>query len=272
MPADFAIQFQRALTGDADAQFAVAEAYRQGIGVNEDLSQALRWYRSAADQGHPRAQNNLGSMLLNGMGTEKDPAEAAVWYRKAGEQGEAEAQFNLALRYLHGSGVSQSDAEAAAWLKQAAAQGHTEAIGQLGTLSRFGQGVPQSIVRAAELHTIAALEGDVTSVGNLADYYGEIEKAALRGSVIAAVCLAKMYDRGMAVDKDPAHVYAWLLWAKQHGISDNDADAMEELDNMDRFYRACVSAADVKRGKTLLREMEHTEIGSSSRTKSDRQA
>lgn len=69
--------------------------------------------------------------------------------------------------------------------------GHIEVIGQLGTLFRFGQGVDQSFVAAAEMHVIAALDGDVTSMGNLQDYQDEIEKAAIAGSVIAALCLAK---------------------------------------------------------------------------------
>lgn len=258
MSADFSTQLRQATAGDADAQFTVAEAYRMGRETDEDLPESLRWYRAAAEQGHPQAQNNLGSMLLNGMGTDKNPGEAAIWYRKAAEQGEAAAQFNLALRYLHGNGVSQSDTEAADWLKKAAAQGYTDAVGQLGTLCRFGQGVPQDIVRAAELHTIAALEGDVTSIGNLSDYHGEIEKAALRGSVIAALSLAKMYDRGLAVPKDPAQVYAWLQWAKRHGLTDNDAEAMEELEDMETFYSAFASDEDAKRGKALLKEMART--------------
>ncbi|MHA6827400.1 tetratricopeptide repeat protein [Ralstonia pseudosolanacearum] len=255
MSTDFPIQLQRAVAGDADAQFAVAEAYRQGATVVENLSESLRWYRAAAEQGHGLAQNNLGSMLLNGMGADKNPKEATIWYRKAAEQGEAVAQFNLALRYLHGTGAPQSDNDAAAWLRKAAAQGYTEAAGQLGTLCRFGRGTPQSFVRAAELHTIAALEGDVTSIGNLGDYREEIEKAALRGSVIAALCLAKMYDQGLAVTKDAARVYAWLTWAKRHGVSDNDADAMDELEEMETLFSACTSDTDVKRGKDQLKEM-----------------
>lgn len=255
MSADFVTQFQQATAGNSDAQFAVAEAYRRGSGVTVDLAKSVRWYRAAAAQGHPMAQNDLGSMLLNGMGTERSPEEAACWYRKAAEQGEAVAQFNLALRYLHGSGLEQNDAETVRWLREAAKQGHTEAIGQLGTLYRFGRGVVQNFVAASELHTIAALEGDVTSIGNLAGYRVEIEKAALHGSVVAALALVKMYDRGLAVPKDPAHVYAWLKWAKRHGVSDNDENAMEELNDMEKFYSACTSDADIKRGKTLLKEM-----------------
>jgi len=265
MSSDFSIELQRAAAGDVDAQFTVAEAFRQGVGVGKDFSESLRWYRSAAEQGHSVAQNNLGSMLLNGMGTDKNPKEAVSWYRKAAEQGEAAAQFNLALRYLHDSGVPQSNVEAARWLIKAAKQGYTEAIGQLGTLCRFGQGVPQNFVRAAELHTIAAQQGDVTSIGNLSDYQGEIEKAALCGSVMAALCLAKMYDRGLAVKKDPAQVYAWLNWAKRHSVSDNDADAMEELGDMEGFYSTCASDEDAKRGRALLKEIARTAAKYSSR-------
>ena len=62
----------------------------------------------------------------------------------------------------------------------------------------------------------------------------------------------------MAVQKDPAQVYAWLKWAKCHGITDNDAEAVEELDDMEEFYSACASDDVAKRGKALLKEMART--------------
>ena len=41
------------------------------------------------------AQYALGSCYANGEGVEKDLTEAVIWYRKAADQGLAEAQFNL---------------------------------------------------------------------------------------------------------------------------------------------------------------------------------
>ena len=249
----------RAQNGDADAQYQLGEIFRIGEVVPVDYAEALRWLHAAAQQNHPHAQNNLGSMYLNGMGTNNDPEEAVTWYRKAAELGQLDAEFNLALRYLHGDGVAIDATEAARWLQEAACQGHVEAIGQLGTLYRFGNGVQQNFVHAAEHHVIAAMEGDVTSIGNLQDYQDEIEKAAMAGSVVAVLCIAKMYDRGLAVAKDKAHVYAWLQWAKQHGTTDNDDDALSELAEWERFESMTIPEDEKQQGEKLLAQMNAAE-------------
>ena len=91
--------------GDARAQFLLAERYRIGDKLTErDYAQALGWYRAAAEQGNPDAQNNLGSMFLNGLGVPKDAVLAVKWYRLAAAQGLPVAQFNLGMRRLHGQG------------------------------------------------------------------------------------------------------------------------------------------------------------------------
>jgi TPR repeat protein len=50
----------------------------------------------AADQGYPLAQQLLGQLYENGIGVEKDEKEAVKWYRKAANQGLAVSQHNLA--------------------------------------------------------------------------------------------------------------------------------------------------------------------------------
>ena len=48
--------------GVADAQFYLGTLYELGLGgVRQDLVEAVRWYRLAAEQGDPRAQSSLGS-------------------------------------------------------------------------------------------------------------------------------------------------------------------------------------------------------------------
>jgi len=42
----------------APAQLRVGQAHRWGeVGVPQDRTEAARWYRKAADQGHPEAQH-----------------------------------------------------------------------------------------------------------------------------------------------------------------------------------------------------------------------
>ena len=48
-----------------------------------DYATAARLLRPLADQGHARAQYNLGVMYANGQGVPQDATEAVTWYRKA---------------------------------------------------------------------------------------------------------------------------------------------------------------------------------------------
>jgi len=68
---------------DPDAQNNLGVMYQNGRGVRQDDSQAVRWYRKAAEQGYASAQNNLGLMYVNGEGV----PQAVKWFRKAAEQG-----------------------------------------------------------------------------------------------------------------------------------------------------------------------------------------
>jgi TPR repeat protein len=117
---------------NADAQNALGVCYHNGDGVPQDYAEALKWYRSAAEQGHARAQNNLGDFYYqNGLGLEKDYAEAVQWFRKAAEQRHWAAQFQLAECYSQGHGVAKDDAEAVQWYRKAAEQGSVIAQSRL---------------------------------------------------------------------------------------------------------------------------------------------
>jgi len=52
-----------------------------------EMDDALRLFRSAADQEQDRAQNHPGALYNNGQGAQKDNAEAEKWFRKAAEKG-----------------------------------------------------------------------------------------------------------------------------------------------------------------------------------------
>jgi TPR repeat protein len=120
---------------DINAQHNLGVMYRDGQGVQQDLKQAVAWYRKAAEQGDAQAQCNLGCMYSKGQGVQQDFKQAAAWYQKAAEQGYAKAQHNLGVMYSKGQGVQQDFKQAAAWMQKAADQGHTKAHLCLGNLS-----------------------------------------------------------------------------------------------------------------------------------------
>jgi TPR repeat protein len=93
-------------------------AYRAG-----DYSSALAQWLPLAKQGNPLAQNFLGFLYDNGQGVLEDDTEAVKWYRFAAEQNHARAQYGLGVMFANGEGVPQSNIYAHMWWNLAAAKG-----------------------------------------------------------------------------------------------------------------------------------------------------
>ena len=117
-----------AKAGDAKAQYNLGIMYQQGLGVEQDHTEALKWTRKAAAQGFAGAQYNLGVMYRDGLGVEQDHTEAVNWYHKAAAQGNAPAQYNLGIMYHYGYGLQKDNVQAYAWAGIAAANGYADAI------------------------------------------------------------------------------------------------------------------------------------------------
>jgi TPR repeat protein len=74
--------------GNAEAQCMVANIYHLGLGLEQDISEAVKWYKNSAEQGYGVASNNLAGILQVGThGGIPDVAAAKYWYKKAREQG-----------------------------------------------------------------------------------------------------------------------------------------------------------------------------------------
>jgi TPR repeat protein len=97
------------------AQNELGFFYQQGFGLPEDLTQALFWYRKAAEAGVASAQFNLGLACLYGTGQVKDEKQSVAWFHRAAEQGDADACQWLAELYVAGQGVTKNETEAYAY-------------------------------------------------------------------------------------------------------------------------------------------------------------
>jgi TPR repeat protein len=122
----------RAMEGDAESQFFLGVRYSSGEEAERDLSQALHWYRLAAEQNHSLAQFNLGMMLEQGQGTERDSVNGRRWIRRAADAGDAGAQFNCGT-HCYREMVRQREkslavlrTEAYMWFELAALQGYRD--------------------------------------------------------------------------------------------------------------------------------------------------
>ncbi len=129
---DISLRVNRANSGDAKAQFELANSYDYGYGIKQDHVKAAFWYQKAAEQNYAEAQNSLASLFQSGLGVPKDNEQAFKWYQKAADQGHPEAINNLAYLYDLGLGVSQDRKIAFQLYQLSAEKGFARAMLNLG--------------------------------------------------------------------------------------------------------------------------------------------
>src|SRR5690606_1093600 len=74
-----------AVNGDTEAQFRMGKHFDI-----IDLTQALIWYKKAANAGHTAAQRQVGLIYAEGRGIPQNYIEAARWYEMAGDPSHAQ--------------------------------------------------------------------------------------------------------------------------------------------------------------------------------------
>jgi len=130
--------------------------YLVGRGVAKDPVQAAWWYRKAADQGDPDAENQLGYFYLWGIGVDRDETEAFRWFARAAAAGCQAAKLNLAVMYFKGVGTPRDSSIALDLMTQLAEKGNARAQGYLGIIYFTGDGAAKNLSVAEKWLTKAA--------------------------------------------------------------------------------------------------------------------
>ena len=182
---------------DAETIFKCGMNYYRGHGVPQDYTEAVKWFRIAAEQGYALAQYFLGICYSDGKGVPEDDVEAAKWCHQAAQNGNADAQHNISNCYFKGLGVPQDFVEAAKWDKKAAEQGHIAAQLTLGISYYLGEGVPQDYAESVKWY----------------------RKAAEQGNSNAEYRLGRCYDDGTGVPKNIVEAFKWYHKAAEQGFN-----------------------------------------------------
>jgi TPR repeat protein len=158
---------QRALMGEADAQFELGARYQVGRGVKRDYAQAVEWLQQSAAQGNTSAMCNLAWAYESGKGVKQDYAKARYLLEKAAARSVPYAQIALGDMYEYGLGVPKDAAKALGYYQKAAERGDTGAQVRVGEAYHRGQGVPQDDARALESYQKAAAQGTAAGYNGL---------------------------------------------------------------------------------------------------------
>lgn len=135
-------------TGLISAQQTLGDVYSQIHLMPDALTHAALWYKRAADQGDPMAQNRLADLHMLGRGVEQDDGAAFELYRGTAERGYGVMQCNLAYMLSEGIGCAVDEVQAISWYLRAAAQGEPRAYFNLGLCSQTGAGTARDPVQA----------------------------------------------------------------------------------------------------------------------------
>lgn len=92
-----------AAAGDPDALFNLAQAFRLGRGVPQDMERAAELYQAAAGAGHVQAADTYGLMLFQDGRRE----EALPYVRAASTRGDPRAQYLLGIAHFNGDLVER---------------------------------------------------------------------------------------------------------------------------------------------------------------------
>lgn len=163
---ELALIKDKAGKGDAESQYELGKFY-----LGKDLKEAGAWYRKAADQGHAKAQSEMGVFNKNGWIDGASPAEAKRWWLLAAAQGDADACSSLALdaqrqsldARLKGNATLQKQFrdEAIRWYTRAAEAGDRGSQFELGEMHNRMNDLGQS--NKTRLHGVTDADCDFES-------------------------------------------------------------------------------------------------------------
>lgn len=146
-----------------DAQYMLAECYKNGYGIQKNYPRAIKWYRSAVnnityDLMHfPDPVGETAYKALKNAAEDRDmdktldeilfgkiTAELIDCVTESAERGDVDSQIYLMDLYKLGADDIEEDPEKCAyWAERAAENGNAEAMDKLGNMYYYGNGVEQ---------------------------------------------------------------------------------------------------------------------------------
>ncbi len=191
---------EAAKQGIPDAQVALAECYRQGIGCVRDLTDVFKWQLEAALQGLKSQFLPVAQAYRDGVGVEKDSVQEFFWLTRAADYGDMGSALNVALCFFNGHGVEQNRVEAFARLTKLSTDAayraiNTQAKKELEKL--FEHGAPEDQILIGD----AIVDGRLQylfkdkSITRAVSWYGLAEsKGSLEGGYRKGLCLWRIYQ------------------------------------------------------------------------------
>ena len=231
--------------------------YEQGRGgLQRDDTEAVRYYRLAADQGECVAQAKLGTMYEQGRGVPQDDTEAARYYLLAADQGDHYARHRLELMYRgdeHYYISSEDDTD------EDLDEPLTEGVNQSNEFYRQGTVNRKSSFYDVLLETFKKQHPNNEQIISINSFIAEhLETLNNDGMQLGSINVAFQngQDYLIGTDFDPVEQIEWCLLRR--GMNSYDlvtADTAEDLiksRSRHPFIQRDLQADDIRRGEAVL--------------------
>lgn len=199
-------------------------------------NKAKKYYKKAADEGHPGAQYWLGTYYEGKIVLRHDQKlkqkinyfKAKELHEKSAIQGYSDSQCSLGILYLEGKGVTKNISKANELFEKAAAQGHIQAAYQVG----YAAYTSQDYVKSRKWLEISATQGDSAS-----QYY-----------------LGLLHRNNLGGPRDDEKAQEWLRKA----ANQDHLDAKKNLEELNKEIDANKKQQDFQRNLIQARNGDPT--------------
>lgn len=202
--------YQKALNGNADAQFEIGKLFSEGKIIKQNFESAFFWLSKACKQNHAKAFQYLGNCYLCGEGVPADAEKAMECYKRSGELGCGGGFYNLGFAYYNGMGSKVDCDKAVFYLDKAGKMGEPDGFTGAGIVCLHRGDGKNDPIKAIEYFVQALSMNENDS------------KALFK--------MGEMFAYGIVVEKDLNK--ARLYFHKSASLGDENAlKALASLDN-----------------------------------------
>jgi TPR repeat protein len=136
---------------DIRTMHTIGLMYRDGTNVDADISQALEWFKNAANAGNSDAMVELARVYAldkQFTGMERNEFESKRWILEAEKRNNPKALYTIGLMYEEGFPFTASYETAFEYFRKAAAKGILNAYVKLYIAYQYGKGTDPNLKRA----------------------------------------------------------------------------------------------------------------------------
>ncbi|WP_095274412.1 tetratricopeptide repeat protein [Helicobacter sp. 11S03491-1] len=206
--------------GNPAGCFGVGTMYANGIGVQNDIQKATRYYQMGCSGGDATACANLAMIYDYQKNADaNDKQKAAQLYMTGCQGGDVLACNNLAWMYANGEGVQKDYFKAIQYYKFACEAGSDLGCYNLGLMTNTNNiyGVDKAKLGLVDLNYLACKAGDITGCANLGWMYAngtsgapvsyfyaaKYFQIACDGGILSSCNnLGVLYQKGLGVPQD----------------------------------------------------------------------